>query len=85
MRLNTYESRAIPDVFVTLPRTEARSLIAMVDKLTALRLRLFRGDYTISEESDDLHFLELVTTRIAEDGYVLHGFDVAVGRGEPRK
>jgi len=82
MHLNTYESRTIPDVFVTLPSTEARSLIAIVDKLSALRLKLFRGDYTVSAEPDDLQFLELVTARIAEDGYALHGFDLAVMRGD---
>jgi hypothetical protein len=81
MHLDTYESRRIPDVFVTLPSTEARFVIAMVDRLSALRLRLFRGNYTISADPDDVQFLELVTTRIAEDGYVLHGFYVAVARG----
>jgi hypothetical protein len=80
MQLDTYESRTIPDVFVTLPSAEAPFVIAMVDKLSALRLRLFRADYTISAEPDDVHFLELVTTRIAEDGYLVHGFDVAVAR-----
>jgi hypothetical protein len=78
MRLSTYESGTIPGVFVTVPSTEAQFVIAMVDQLSALRLRPFRTDYTISE---DAHFLELVTTRIADNGYAVHGFDIAVGRG----
>jgi hypothetical protein len=82
MHLNTYESAAIPDVFVTLPSNEAPFVIAMVDTLTAMQLRLFRGDYTVSGEPADLEFLELVTTRIADKGYALHGFDLAVGRGD---
>ena len=84
MQLNTYESGTTPGVFVTLPSTEARFVIAMVDKLSALKLRLFRDDYTISGEASDLHFVELVTARIAEDGYALHGFDAAVGRGKAK-
>jgi len=84
MRFSTYESGVIPDVFVTLPSSEARFVIAMVDRLSALQLRLFRGDYTISAQPDDLQFLELVTTRVAQDGYALHGFEIAVGRGDAR-
>jgi len=82
MHLNTYESAASPGVFVTLPSSEAPFVIAMVDTLAALQLRLFRGNYTISGQPADRDFLELVTLRIADDGYAVHGFDIAVGRGD---
>jgi hypothetical protein len=81
MHLSTYESGAIPGVFVTLPSTEARFIIAMVEQLSALSLRIVRAEYTVSGEENDLKFLELVTMRIAENGYAVHGFDVAVARG----
>jgi len=80
MNLNTYESAAIPDVFITTSSVEAGSVIGLVDKLSALQLRLVRGDYSLRGDANDLHFLELVTAGIAESGYAVHGFDVAAER-----
>ena len=81
MYLSTYESGAIPGVFVTLPSAEARFIIAIVDELSALSLNIVRARYTVSGEDNDLDFLELVTMRIAENGYAVHGLEVAVARG----
>lgn len=81
MRLNTYESAAIPDVFVTVPSAEARTTIALVDKLAALRLHLVRGSYTISGDCRNRPFLDLVSSEIAQSGYAVHGFDLAFDRG----
>jgi len=77
MNLDTYESAALLDVFVTLPTVEARSMIALVDKLAALKLRLVRGSYTLASDAATGAFRELVMTEIAACGYAVHGFDLA--------
>ena len=76
MNLDTYESDAIPDVFVTIPSVEARTTIATVDKLGALRLHLVRHDYRLRSNLRNCAFVELVSTEIATRGYAVHGFDV---------
>jgi hypothetical protein len=76
MNLDTYESAALLDVFVTLPSAEARTMIAMVDKLAALELRLVRSSYTLASDASGA-FRELVLTGIATCGYAVHGFDLA--------
>jgi len=77
MNLDTYESAAVLDVFVTLPTAEARTMIAVVDKLAALKLRLVRSSYTIAPDASAGAFRELVLTEIATCGYAVHGFDIA--------
>jgi hypothetical protein len=77
MRVNTYESAAIPDVFVTFPSVEAASIIAAVDKLAALELQLVRARYTLDTHDKNAAFAEFVAVEIALSGYAVHGFDVA--------
>lgn len=76
MDLNTYESRAIADVFVTLPSAEAATIV-LVDKLAAMRLTLVRGGYCLDSRTDGETFLALVSEGIANSGYAVHGFDLA--------
>ena len=77
MNLDTYESAAVPDVFVTVPSAEAGTTIAMVDMLVALRLSLVRPHYKLVSDARMDAFRELVLTEIAACGYAVHGFDVA--------
>lgn len=77
MRLNTYESTAIPGVFVTFPSVEAESIIASVDKLAALQLQLVRPRYTVDANAGNAAFAEFVAVEIALSGYAVHGFDLA--------
>ena len=77
MNLDTYQSAAIPDVFVTCPSVEARWTIASVDKLSALRLELVRPRYTLSSTTHNTAFVEFVNAEIALSGYAVHGFDLA--------
>jgi hypothetical protein len=76
MNLDTYESAAIPDVFVTMPSAEARTTIATVQKLAALRLHLIRHGYTLRCDLRNRAFAELISTQIATSGYAVHGFDL---------
>jgi hypothetical protein len=85
MNLDTYESAAIPDVFVTIPSAEARTTIATVDKLGALRLHLVRHGYRLRSDLRNRAFVDLVSTEIALRGYAVHGFDVGFEqRASPR-
>lgn len=85
MRLNTYESEAIPDVFVTFPSVEAASIIGSVDKLAALELQVVRARYTLDSQARHAAFAEFVAIEIALSGYAVHGFDLAFGhRARPR-
>ena len=77
MQLNTYESGALRDVFVTVPSAEAQMTLAVVDKLAKLRLKLVRHGYTVSDDSRNLPFLEFVSMEIAASGYAVHGYDLA--------
>jgi hypothetical protein len=77
MNLDTYESGAIPDVFVTIPSAGAAATIASVKKLAALRLRLVRARYTLRSNAANAAFVKFVGTQIASSGYALHGFDLA--------
>jgi hypothetical protein len=76
MNLDTYESGAIPDVFVTIPSVEALATIAAVEMLAALRLRLVRARYTLHSNAGNAAFVELVATQIALSGYAVHGFNL---------
>jgi hypothetical protein len=80
MKLDTFESDAIPDVFVTLPSAEARTTIIAVEKLAALRLRVVRPGYTVRSGTGHAAFVDLICTQIADSGYALHGFDLAFTR-----
>ena len=80
MNLDTYESGALANVFVTLPSREAACTIDAVDELGALDLRLLRGGYTLADEPGNLDFRAFVLERIAAIGYAIHGYDVAVLR-----
>lgn len=77
MRLNTYRSASRPDVFVTFPSVEASSIIASVDRLSALQLQLVRPHYTLASDSRNAAFVEFVAAQIALSGYAVHGFDHA--------
>ena len=77
MNLDTYQSAAIPDVFVTVPSAEARALLVAVDKLVALRLRLVRPCYRLFSDAGNGAFMEFVSAEIALSGYAVHGFNVA--------
>ena len=79
MQLNTYESCRHPDLFVTMPAAEARSVISTVDALATLDLRVVRADYAMPGDPRDTRFREMVLTGIAKEGYAIHGFDRAVG------
>jgi hypothetical protein len=85
MNLDTYESAAVRDVFVTIPSAEARMTIAMVDKLAALRLRLVRSSYTLACNAPACAFRDLVLTDIAACGYAVHGFDIAFEHRRQRR
>jgi hypothetical protein len=76
MNVDTYESDAIPDVFVTLPTAEASAVIATVDKLRALRLHVVRHGYALRPDSRNAAFVEWINTQIAASGYAVHGFDL---------
>jgi hypothetical protein len=84
MQLNTYESGHHPDLFVTVPTAEARSVISTVDALSTLDLRVVREDYAMPEDRRDTRFRELVSTGIAKDGYAVHAFEQAVVRAPSR-
>jgi len=77
MNVDTYESAAIPDIFVTVPSVEARTTLVAVDRLAALRLHLVRPRYTLLSEGGNTAFVEFVSAEIALSGYALHGFNVA--------
>lgn len=81
MRLNTYESRALPDVFVTMPSAEASSILALVDRLRHLGLELVRDGYTPAQGGPECSFAALIATQIADHGYAVHGFDLAFAEG----
>ena len=74
MDLNTYRSRAQPDVFVTMPTREAPAIMEFVEELLALRLMPVRSGYPLSRHARDTTFLEFVTAEIALRGYAIHGF-----------
>jgi hypothetical protein len=76
MNLDTYESAAIPDVFVTIPSAEASAVIATVDKLRALKLHVVRHGYALRSDSRNAAFVEWVNTQIGASGYAVHGFDL---------
>src|SRR5687768_9297648 len=78
MRLNTYQSSHRPHLFVTLSTVEAQSVIAVVEALSMLALRVVRSDYAVPEDIRDTRFRELVFAGIAKDGYAIHGFEHAV-------
>lgn len=82
MNLDTYESDSLPGVFVTLPSVEARTTIATVDRLSALRLRPVRTGYTLRSDPTNAAFFEMIATELAATGYAVHGFDVAFGQQE---
>ena len=71
--LNTYQSEALPHVFVTMPAAEAEATLAMVDHLRWMRLKLVRRHYRPAGAD----FLASVSTQIAACGYALHGFERA--------
>ena len=77
MQLNTYESAARPDVFVTMPTVEAGSIMMVVDRLIDLRLNLVRKGYTLCVDSHHLPFLKFVTWEIGAQGYAIHGSNPA--------
>lgn len=77
MNLDTYESAAIPDVFVTLPSMEAATTLLAVDKLAVLRLCLVRRSYTLHSDARNRAFVEFVRGEIADNGYAVHGFNLA--------
>jgi hypothetical protein len=72
--LNTYRSRAQPDVFVTMPTREAPAIMAYVEELHVLRLIPLWSNYPLSRHARDTSFLEFVTAQIALRGYAIHGF-----------
>lgn len=74
VELNTYRSRAQPDVFVTMPTREAAALTTFVEELLALRLIPLCSSYPLSRHARDMPFLEFVTAQIALRGYAIHGF-----------
>lgn len=84
MRLSTYQSTPRPTLFVTVATVEARSVIAMVDELATLDLHVVRENYEASDAPRDASFRDLVSARIAEVGYAMHGFERAVGRRTAR-
>lgn len=71
--LNTYQSEALPHVFVTIPAAEAEATLAMVDHLRWMRLKLVRRRYRPTGGD----FLARVSTQILARGYALHGFERA--------
>jgi hypothetical protein len=77
MNLDTYESGAIPDVFVTIPSVGALATIASTRKLAALRLRLVRSRYSLASSAGNAAFAKFVGAEIASSGYAMHGFDLA--------
>jgi len=85
MNMDTYESAAIPDVFVTCPSAEARATLMAVDKLAALRLRLVRPGYTLDSDAGNKAFVEFVCAEIALSGYAVHGFNVAFDKRSRRR
>jgi hypothetical protein len=83
--LNTYESRAIADVFVTLRAVEAAGALATVDILGALQLEGYRPGYEAVPPPPHEMFFRMVTSEITERGFALHGFDVAFERRARRR
>lgn len=79
MNFNTYESRAISDVFVTIRSEEARAAIATVHTLAALRLRPLRTGYGVVSPPHEA-FVIAVCDQIVARGFALHGFDIAFER-----
>ena len=85
MQLNTYQSAADPEVYVTLPSVEAAAIFAIVQELAPMHLAPIRCGYTLSDTLCDTTFKELVTFEIAANGYAVHGRDAAFAqRAEPR-
>jgi hypothetical protein len=83
--LNTYESRAIADVFVTLRAVEAEATLATVDVLGALRLERYRAGYETVPPPPHEVFFRMVTSEITARGFALHGFDLAFERRRRRR
>jgi hypothetical protein len=78
--LDTYESRAIADVFVTVRTVEAQAALATVDLLGALRLEHYRSAYQAAPPPPHQVFFSNVASEIVERGFALHGFDLAFER-----
>ena len=73
MKLDTYASRALSGVFVTLPSITAKSTIGLVDELSALALKRVRRGYRLSGDSRGSVFATMVLSQIVDRGYALHG------------
>jgi hypothetical protein len=72
MHLDTYRSTRVEGVFVTLPSNE-RSVLRIVDELSALGLDPVRCEYEIAGDGDSAAFAHYVFTQIVLKGYATHG------------
>jgi len=77
MDMDTYRSKAVEGVFVTLQSVAAAATIRLLDDLVALRLDPFRRNYAFGEEEKDREFVAFVLTKIVLQGYAVHGLDPA--------
>lgn len=83
--LDTYQSRAIADVFVTVRAVEARCVVACAGLLGPLRLEGYRRGYEIATLPCHDDFFRRVAADITARGFALHGFDVAFERRRSRR
>jgi hypothetical protein len=75
MELNTYESAASPQTFVTIPTMAASSTLRLVEDLVALRLSVIKHGYSFPDAACESPFARSVLTQIVDRGYALHGQD----------
>jgi hypothetical protein len=75
MDLDTYRSRTVEGVFVTLRSSEGRAIIGLVDELSMLGLDPVRLRYELSDGDAHAPFARFVLTEIVRKGYATHGSD----------
>ena len=74
MNLDTYKSKTVEGLFVTLPSTD-RSNLGVVYELSGLDLHATRRDYELSGDAAQSAFSLFVMTEIVLKGYATHGAD----------
>lgn len=77
MDVDTYRSKAVPEVFVTLQSVAAVATLPLLDVLVPLRLGPFRRNYAFADDARNREFVAFVLTEITLKGYAVHGLDRA--------
>lgn len=73
MNVDTYRSKTVDGVFVTLPSNQGRAIIGLVDELATLSLDPVHLEYELPDDGAQAAFARYVLTEIVLKGYATHG------------